>query len=421
MKEPISSPSAEARAADAATKRILFVHADQNVLAGLKQTLEGMHTEWQMGFSRTGEEALQKLAADPFDVIVTGMDLPGMGGAGLLAEVIQRHPDIVRIVLSDTVEQDLIVGSAATAHQYLLKSCNSAALKSTLDRALNIREMLALPGLRELISRIVSLPSLPAVHTQLIASLDNPEMSSRELGEIIAQDVAMSAKVLQIANSAFFGLYRYVASPTEAAVYLGVDTLRALTLSTGVFSGFPGLGSTQSLLAALHKHSMTTGLVASAIAKAENLPKKVCDSSMVGGLLHDVGKLVLAANCPEEYEVVLNTVKKDGTPCYEVERQMFGATHAEVGAYLLYLWALPDLVCKAVAFHHNPGDYSATTFTAAAAIHAADALEHELTDSSEFSGRANLDMNYVTMLGLTGRVPEWRRLCKKQIDKEEES
>ncbi len=139
----------------------------------------------------------------------------------------------------------------------------------------------------------------------------------------------------------------------------------------------------------------------------------------MGGLLHDVGKLVLAANCPEEYEVVLNTVNKDGRPCYEVERQMFGATHAEIGAYLLYLWALPDLVCKAVAFHHNPGEYSATAFTGAAAIHAADALEHEVTGSTTFSGRVSLDMNYLTMLGLTARVPEWRRLCQKQIDKEE--
>jgi putative nucleotidyltransferase with HDIG domain len=421
MKDRISLPGEEARATDTATKRILFVYADQNVLDGLRQTLEGMRAEWQMDFSRSGEEALQKLAAGPFDVIVSGMDLPGMGGAALLTEVIQRYPDIVRIVISDTVEHDLIIGSAATAHQYLLQSCNAATLKSTLDRALNIREMLALPGLRELISRIVSLPSLPAVHTQLIASLDNPEMSSRELGDIIAQDVAMSAKVLQIANSAFFGLYRYVASPTEAAVYLGVDTLRALTLSTGVFSAFQSMGSAQSLLADLHRHSLTTGLVASAIAKAESLPKKVGDSSLVGGLLHDVGKLVLAANCPEEYEVVLNTVKKDGAPCYEVERQMFGATHAEIGAYLLYLWALPDLVCKAVAFHHNPGGYSATTFTGAAAIHVADALEHELTGWSDFSGRANLDMNYVTMLGLAARVPEWRRLCKKQIDKDEQS
>jgi HD-like signal output (HDOD) protein/precorrin-6B methylase 2 len=406
-----------ANLADAPAKRVLFVDADQKVLDSLKKRLDSLRTEWLMAFSTSGPEALEQLAATPFDVVVTRADVAVAGGSDLLTEVLQRFPDVVRIVLTDTVELDVV--RSATAHQYLVQSSNGPTLKSTLDRALQIRGMLAHPGLRALVSRIISLPSLPAVHTQLIASLDNPELSSRELGDIIAQDVAMTAKILQISNSAFFGLYRYVASPAEAAVYLGVDTIRALALSTGAFTALQTSGLAQSLISQLQHHSTTTGVVAAAIGKAENLPKKVCDSAMVGGLLHDVGKLVLAANCPEEYEVVLNTVKKDGVACYEVERQMFGATHADIGAYLLYLWALPDLVCKAVAFHHGPADYSTTTFTAAAAIHAADALEHELTGVSDFSGRVAIDMNYCTLLGLAGRVPEWRRLCKKQLDKEE--
>ncbi len=408
-----------ATSADARARRVLFVDADQTILDSLKKRLDSLHTEWRMAFTTTGQQALDQLAATPFDVLVTRANVPGMGGSDLLTEVLQRFPDVVRIVLTDTVEQDVV--HSATAHQYLLQSCNAASLKSTLDRALQIRGMLASPGLRELVSRIISLPSLPAVHTQLIASLDNPELSSRELGDIIAQDVAMTAKILQIANSAFFGLYRYVASPAEAAVYLGVDTIRALALSTGAFSALETSGLAQSLIGQLQHHSTMTGIVANAIGKAENLPKKSCDSAMVGGLLHDVGKLVLAANCPQEYEVVLNTVKKDGVPCFEVERQMFGATHADIGAYLLYLWALPDLVCKAVAFHHSPADYSSREFTAAAAIHAADALEHELTGVADFSGRVAIDMNYCTLLGLAGRVPEWRRLCKKQLDKEGEA
>jgi|SRR5579871_245025 len=413
-KEPSATPQD-----DSPAKRILFADADQKVLDSLKKRLDTLNTDWAMAFTTSGKEAFDKLNAAPFDVLVTRAELAGVGGSDLLTEVMQRFPDIVRIVLTDTVEQDVV--RSATAHQYLLQSCNAASLKSTLDRALQIRGMLALPGLRELVSRIISLPSLPAVHTQLIASLDNPELSSRELGDIIAQDVAMTAKILQIANSAFFGLYRYVASPAEAAVYLGVDTIRALALSTGAFTALQTTGLAQSLITQLQHHSTMTGLVASAIAKAENLPKKNCDSAMVAGLLHDVGKLVLAANCPQEYEVVLSTVKKDGVACYEVERQMFGATHADIGAYLLYLWALPDLVCKAVGFHHSPAEHSTTTFTAAAAIHAADALEHELTGISDFSGGVTVDMNYCTLLGLAGRVPEWRRLCKKQLDKEQES
>src|SRR6266851_1369508 len=391
-------------------KRVLFVDDDQNILDGIKRTLHSMRGEWQMAFSASGEEALKKLEESEFDVIVTDMRMPGKNGSELLAEVLERYPSMVRIVLSGTVEHDLVLRSAKTAHQYLVKPCDANTLRATLDAALRIRELIILAELRSLVSRVTSLPSLPSVHAKLVESLENPEISSREMGEIIAQDVGMTAKLLQLANSAFFGLYRYVASPSEAAIYLGLDTIRALTLSTGVFSAFHKSGAAGLFIGQLQRHSMKVGMVANIIAKRESLPKKGCDSSLIGGLLHDVGKLVLAANCPKEYDDVLAVARKDGAACHEAERQAFGATHAEIGAYLLRLWGLPDEMCKAVAFHHKPADCSATSFTAAAAIHVADALEHEVEGAPDPACRADIDMNYLNSITLVDHVPEWRRL-----------
>jgi HD-like signal output (HDOD) protein/CheY-like chemotaxis protein len=380
-----------------------------------------MRTEWQMAFSTTGEEALKKLAESEFDVIVTDMRMPGMSGSELLTEVLQRYPSIVRIVLSGTVEHDLVLRSASTAHQYLVKPCDAATLRTTLDTALRIREILVSPKLRSLVSRVTSLPSLPSVHAKLVESLDNPEISSREMGEIIAQDVGMTAKLLQLANSAFFGLYRYVASPSEAAIYLGLDTIRALTLSTGVFSVFHQSGAAEPFIGQLQRHSMKVGMVANIIAKRENLPKKICDSSLIGGLLHDVGKLVLAAYYPQEYDEVLAVAMKEGVACHEKERQAFGATHAEIGAYLLWLWGLPDEMCKAVAFHHKLADCSPASFTAAVAIHVADALEHEVEGAPEPAYRADMDMHYLNTMALVDHVPEWRRLRDEFTNKGEQA
>jgi HD-like signal output (HDOD) protein len=419
MKEDVlfQDRTAEIVVIPSSMKRVLFVDDDQNVLDGLNRILQGMRDEWQMAFTTSGPEALRMLEESEFDVIVADMRMPGMSGSELLAEVLHRYPNMVRIVLSDTVEHDLALRSATAAHQYLVKPCNAAALRSTLDAALRIRGMLISPKLRTLASRMTSLPALSSVHTRLIQSLDNADISSREVGEIIAQDVGMTAKLLQLANSAFFGLYRYVATPSEAAIYLGVETVRALTLSAGVFSTFQHSGVTERFLAHLQRHSMTTGILANVIAKAENLPKKDCDSSLIGGLLHDVGKLVLAANCPEDYKEVLALAKQEGLPCHEAERQRFGATHADVGAYLLWLWGLPDALCKAVVFHHRPAECSPNTFTAAAAIHVADALEHEL-ESLEPSGLpADLDMDYLTTVGLSDRLSEWRHMRDRILDK----
>jgi HD-like signal output (HDOD) protein len=392
------------------SKRALFVDDEQYVLDGLKRTLHSLRTEWQIEFSTAGADALRKMAEREFDVIVTDMRMPGMSGAELLTQVLERYPNTVRIMLSGTVEHDAVLRSATTAHQSLSKPCDATTLRATLDAALRIRSMLASPSLRTLISRMTSLPSLPTVYAELVKSLENEEVSCRELGGIIAKDIGMTVKTLQLANSAFFGLSRHVASPEDAAVYLGVDTIRALTLSTSVFSAFQETGLTEGLIARLQRHSMATGALAASIAKSENLPKKACDSSVIGGFLHDVGKLVLAVNCGDEYKSVIAAAREEGRGCHELEQTAFGATHAEIGACLLWLWGLPDAVCQAVAFHHSPAGCSDTTFTAAAAIHAADALEYESLEPENTLGKESIDAEFLSTLKLTDRLAVWRRL-----------
>ncbi|MBZ5592512.1 MAG: HDOD domain-containing protein [Acidobacteriia bacterium] len=392
---------------------------DQEVLDGLKTTLLGMRAGWEMTFTATAKDALRKLDEREFDVIVTDLHMPDMNGFDLLTEVLRRHPGTVRIVLSATVREDLGIRSSNAAHQYLAKPCDAATLRTALNTASRIRELLLSPKLRSVISRITSLPSLPSVHAKLVESLANPEISSRELGEIIAQDVGMTAKVLQIANSAYFGLYRYIASPAEAAVYLGVDTIRALTMSAGVFSSFQHSGLPGVFIGQLQRHSMTTGMVAQAISVAEGLPKKTSDGSLVGGLLHDVGKLILAASWPKEYADVLAATSQEGVCSFDMEEQVFGATHADIGAYLLWLWGLPDAICNAVVFHHKPAECSDKAFTAAGAIHVADALERERSFSTDSGQRVELDMNYLTALGLADRVPEWRQICNRYAERAE--
>jgi len=414
MKESSSPPpEATIHAADLSPKRVLFVDDDPEVLDRLKRTLEETRAEWQMAFNTSARDALRRLDEAQFDVIVTDTHMPEMGGFELLTEVLRRYPNMVRIVLSPTVKLDLALRSANVAHQYLAKPCDAATLRAALDTAMRIRTMLVSPALKTFISRMTSLPSLPSVHTKLVESLEDPEISSRELGEIIAQDVGLTVKVLQIANSAFFGLYRYIASPSEAAVYLGIDTIRALTLSTGVFSAFHHTGLTPVFIGQLQRHSMTSGVLAHAIANSEGLAKKTCNSSLVGGLLHDVGKLVLAANCPKEYGDVLAAASKDGVSPCEAEEQVFGTTHAEIGAYLLWLWGLPDAVCTAVAFHHKPAEHSVTAFTGAGTIHVADALEHESEDCLDSAGCLDIDHRYLAALSLSDHLGSWRQLSKK--------
>ena len=217
-------------------KRILFVDDEPKVLDGLRRMLYPYRNEWQMVFVSSASEALQQLSHAQFDVLITDVRMPQMSGIELLSEVVERHPHVVRMVLSGMADKDVTLPSVMLAHQYLDKPCDAVTLRSAVERVFQLRVILDNPSLKQLISRIHSLPSIPTVYMRLIQALQTPDVAPQEIGRIISQDLAMTAKILQLVNSAFFGHRRSITNPTEAVIYLGADTVRALALSVSVLN-----------------------------------------------------------------------------------------------------------------------------------------------------------------------------------------
>lgn len=194
-------------------RRILFVDDEPNVLQGLQRMLRPMRSEWEMEFAGGGEEALQKMEQAPFDVIVSDMRMPGMNGAQLLKEVARRYPDTVRIVLSGHSDREYILQLVTTTHQYLAKPCDAQTIKDTVNRACALRDLLTSKELSALVSQVKSLPSLPSLYTRIIEILQSDDPSLQKIGQIVSEDIAMSAKVLQLVNSSFFGIARRYLQP----------------------------------------------------------------------------------------------------------------------------------------------------------------------------------------------------------------
>ena len=334
-------------------KQVLFVDDDSMILQGLKRMLRGLRDEWDMTFVYSGSEALDKMANGVFDVIVTDMRMPEMNGAQLLNEVKKRHPHMVRVILSGQSDNDMIMKTLKSAHQYLAKPCDADALKSTISRAFALRDLLVQEGLKRLVSQMESLPSLPSLYTQIVELIQSPDGSIKQIGEVIAQDLAMTAKILQLVNSAFFGIPRHISNPAQAAGMLGLDTIKALVLTTGIFSKFEQKRFVHFGIETLWNHSIKTGAIAKKIADKESADKHLSDNAFMAGLLHDVGKLVLMANVPDKYKAVIETIKEQNITLNQAEQSVFGTSHAEVGAYLAGLWGLPDAIVEAVAFHHQ--------------------------------------------------------------------
>ncbi len=399
-------------------KRILCVDDEPKVLEGIQRMLRSMRHEWDMVFAQSGQDALSILAEQPADVVISDMRMPGMDGVQLLTEVMQRYPQIVRIALSGHSEREMNLRAVGPTHQYLAKPCDPELMKNVVARACALRGVLSKDALREAVSQMQSLPSLPQRYIEMVEELRSPDASMRRVGAIVRKDVGMTAKVLQLVNSAFFGLGRHITDPSEAAKFIGLDTLQALVLSVHVFSEFDHARATGLRLEKLWNHSMATGTLAKRIAAAEGCEAKLCDHALMAGILHDAGKLVLAANLPDEYGQAMAKARDTAVATWEAEEQIFGTTHAEAGAYLLGLWGLPDPIVEALAFHHRPNECLATTFTPLTAVHVANALVHEADSAAEDRDPSRLDTDYLAQTGLADRLSAWRESFQTLVQEE---
>jgi len=403
--------TAAARALDVDTRtRVLFVDDEPQILEGLRDSMRRWRRDWDMTFVIGGTSALDELAAKPYDVIVSDMRMPGMDGATLLEHVQDRHPGVIRMILSGHSELESAVRAAHVAHQFLAKPCDAAELRRVIDRTIQLRALLQDEALQRVAAGARTLPCVPACYEQLSAAIADPEAPVDDIGELIESDVAMCAKVLQLVNSAFFGLGRRIESAREATVYLGTTTLRSLVLSVEIFDTWrpnpPLRGFTVEALAV---HSQHVARLASALA----VTPEDRETTFTAGLLHDVGKLLLATHRRDDMARVLAAAEGDARPAHRVELELLGLTHSEVGAYLLGLWGLPDTVVEAVAFHHAPERLSRRRVDPVAAVYLANLLvdaaqRADAEPAPDEPGRA-----YLQEAGLESELGAWWELTKE--------
>ena len=399
-------------------KRILFVDDEPMVLQGLQRSLHGMRSEWEMAFASSGPEALETMAGSHFDVVITDMRMPGMDGAQLLDQVKKRFPQTVRIVLSGQSDRETILRSIGPTHQYLAKPCDIDDLKQKLAHAFALRELLADPLLKELICRLDTIPSLPALYVAITDALQSPDASITEVGDIIARDMGMCMKVLQLVNSAFFGLPGQISNPRQAAALIGIDNIKALVLSVHVFSQFEN--SCSQDLSFLWKHCLATAISAKAIARLQGASRRTVDESFTAGLLHDVGKLILSSVYKGEWTRICERAAEEEAPSLAFERAVLGCTHAAVGAYLLGLWGLPDPIVEAVAWHHQPSEAAPKNFSALIAVHAANYYDHRRHFYPGAGDKPTLDEALLADIGLADRPAIWE-LTVQSLDTHGES
>jgi HD-like signal output (HDOD) protein len=294
-----------------------------------------------------------------------------------------------------------------SAHQLLPASAEASDLRAAIANAAYLRSIFDHPRLQKLVGGTTALPAPPKTYFDLTNALRDPEVGMPEVAEIVSRNTSLTARILQLVNSPLFGLRRSVSQINEAVVLLGAERLRQLALGFDAFRAFEGAISPDVLdLEAHQAHANAVAELAVKIARADR-----ASTAFAAGLLHDIGYLVLAARAGRDLAQL--RAHEATSPGFEIQRRVWGFTHAEVGGYLLGMWGVPLNLVEAVARHHSPNLNDGRTLTLTAVIHVADALVHEARGDT----RKHLDEKYLALSTLDERLDGWRELAFGQDSK----
>lgn len=387
--------------------KILFVDDEPRILRAIERMLFDMVDEWEMDFVTSAVEALEFLEHDPVDVIVTDMRMPGMDGAELLKEIQGRSPNIVRIILSGHTEMEAALRALPVAHQFLSKPCDPELLKSVIERACSLQEMLNDSRIKNVIGTLDNLPSVPRVYSQLLSAVAD-QRPAADIAKIISQDQAMSVKVLQIVNSSFFGGSGVITNIESAVVRLGVTMIKNIILSVEVFQDadtfhdVPGFSIDEA-----QKNALSTA----ALAKEILNDKSTEDEVVLAAMLHDIGLLVMMAVLPDQLASALRLASAEGLAFHQAEKQLMGVTHAEIGGYLLGVWGFPYSIVEAVANHHEPLRVPGSkSFGVLEAVYIANTLVlNEVVNA-----------DYLIQWGVLDQLENWQRMALNIIEGDQE-
>lgn len=394
-------------------KLILVVEDEPALADGLAQIGSELPASWEFAFAEGADAALDVIDDASIEIVVSPSR---MGTTDMLAEARRRRPEVLRLAIEDVPPAQRLHALGGDAHDRLPRRGSRETLRKGLTRGCALQEAIHGPGVVSLVEHLDALPALPSLYAEFLAATNDPNRTVEDLGAIIAQDIALTAKVLQIVNSAMFGLPQKIVDPGQAATFLGLDMLRSLVLSVKAFDAFASSKLVHTTLDSIWQHSLRVGTMARAILEVERCDRHMIEAGFLAGMMHDCGALVLAANRPDRFDAARRFAERDGREPSEMEQRLFGASHAPIGGHLLARWGLPGSVVEAVAFHHAPSLLAEADFSPLCAVHVANRLARIDLASADAATIPGLDHAALRRVGRESRVERWIEACREGVE-----
>jgi HD-like signal output (HDOD) protein/CheY-like chemotaxis protein len=404
-------------------KNILFVDENENVISGIQRQLRSYREQWQLFFATNANQALELMEQNSIDLIISDMMLPKMRGDELLKIVGDRYPMTVRLILSGLTDEASLKSALQVAHQYLSKPCSAETLRETISQVFKIQFCLDNFRIAKTLGDASQLPSLPSIYHELNAAIGDEKTTVKDLAKIFSRDMVLTAKLLHLINSPYFGMNRVISNLEEAINLIGIKKLNNLVVSVHVKSAFPVTDpKVESYMEYLWKEAGRVSELARLISLAENQDEDRPDQAFLGGLLHNMGLLIFLSQGGEKLKSLLSHVAGTSQPVTELETAIYGFTRSEAAAYVLSLWKIPPRIIEAIMLQNSPNETDYDGMNALTAVHvAACLLKPQKLKGTDRLFDMTLDEHYLKRINKLNRLPVWQESAEKVLIQAERS
>ena len=349
-------------------RRILIVDHDVKILNAMTEVFR--NADYEVLTADSGLSALEILEIADVDLVITDLRLPLMDGYELLSKIKELHSGVIRIIMSSYIEESHVFKAIVQnlAKFYILKPWNSDKLLEYIEQIFETEEILRSNDLLLLINSIEKLPTIEKSYQKILAMIER-DVNTGQIAAEVEKDFAISSRLLQIANSAYYGLR--TGSIKHATIYLGLQNLKSLIYSTSILNSYrSGSEEDQQRVHNLWTHALLTSKLLHYIYDVF-LNKKLPETAYSAGLLHNVGTLILIQSRFEDYAKTVEKIRPKACNMLELEQETFHVTHQEAGGYLVTWWNLPFPIVEAALYHHKPFDPAVMNKEIVAAVHLA--------------------------------------------------
>lgn len=348
-------------------KRILVVDNDKEFRSSMFEAFKGSdydvitaeNSVWALNFLRTLE----------IDLVISDIRIRPTSGYELLSQIKEEYPNVIRIIMSESTEESSVIKAVLknVAKFFILKPLKNEKLLEYVGQIFETEEILKSNDLLQLVNNAETLPTIDTSYQNILNMIER-DMDTGKLAKEIEKDFAISSKLLQVANSAYYGLQ--TGSVKHATVYLGLYNLKSLIYSTSILNAFHGSEEDERKIKDLWTHALLTSKLLQYIYE-EFLEKKLPETAYSAGLLHNIGSLILIQNHFEDYTKVIANATPKALNMLDLEREAFQVSHQEAGGYLVSWWKLPFPIVEAALYHHRPLDPSVINRELVSAVHIA--------------------------------------------------